>query len=189
MGVITDHWLSDAKRIYSPYFDARPGDSTISLLVLHGISLPKGVFGNGFVADLFTNKLDYSLHPTFDLLRGSKLSPHLFIDRQGNISQFVSFKDRAWHAGESNFQGKTNCNDFSIGIELEGTDEIPYTNEQYSRLALVIPPIMDCYPDITMRRIVGHSEIAPERKTDPGTVFDWQRLYRLLRECTEFMSW
>ncbi len=168
-----DHWLDAAQRIPSPNCNPRPAGIDISLLVIHNISLPAGEFGGDGIEQLFTNCLDCSAHPTFEALRGVEVSSHLLINRRGEISQFVAFNQRAWHAGESTFAGRSACNDFSIGIELEGTDNCLYTERQYQVLSVVTQQLMVDYPKITLDNIVGHSDIAPGRKTDPGSAFDW----------------
>ncbi|RNL59022.1 1,6-anhydro-N-acetylmuramyl-L-alanine amidase AmpD [Zhongshania marina] len=166
-------WLANANKIPSPNFNQRPDPSEISLLVIHNISLPAGNFGGPYVQQLFTNCLDCSAHPSFADLQGLTVSAHLFIDRLGGITQFVSFNDRAWHAGVSQFDGRENCNDFSIGIELEGSDDCAYSEAQYRELLAVTESLQSYYPAITTARIVGHCDIAPDRKTDPGAAFDW----------------
>lgn len=166
-------WLANANKIPSPNFNQRPDPSEISLLVIHNISLPAGNFGGPYVQQLFTNCLDCSAHPSFADLQGLTVSAHLFIDRLGGITQFVSFNDRAWHAGVSQFDGRENCNDFSIGIELEGSDDCAYSEAQYRELLAVTESLQSYYPAITTARIVGHCDIAPGRKTDPGAAFDW----------------
>lgn len=165
----------------SPYCDDRPKDTTISLIVIHGISLPPGEFGTGCVEKLFLGTLDFNQHPSFDSLINVKVSTHLYIDRTGFVTQFVPFAKRAWHAGQSSFQGREQCNDFSIGIELEGTDTVCYTKNQYKQLAIVINTLREAYPAILRKNIVGHSDIAPGRKTDPGKVFEWSYLDCLLK--------
>lgn len=164
----------------SPHQDGRPAASTIDMVVVHGISLPPGEFGSPAIEAFFCNRLDSSLHPYFETLTMLKVSAHLLIKRTGEIIQFVPFTQRAWHAGESSFQGKVRCNDFSIGIELEGTDSVPYEKRQYLQLANVIGLLMQAYPAITPDRIVGHVDIAPGRKTDPGPLFDWDYLKGIL---------
>lgn len=168
-------WLQPASKIPSTNFDARPEGCEIDLLVIHNISLPPGEFGGGFVEQLFCNTLDCNKHPYFDRLRGLKVSSHLLIDRNGDVSQFVAFHQRAWHAGESVFEGRSRCNDFSIGIELEGVDDQAYSNEQYASLIAVTQALFRHYGGLNPQRILGHSDIAPNRKTDPGPAFDWQR--------------
>jgi len=176
---IADHRIADAQFIPSPNCNERP-DGEISLLVIHNISLPPGQFGGGHIAELFTNRLDSSGHPFFAEIEGLEVSAHLLIERDGCMIQFVPFDRRAWHAGKSCFQGRDACNDFSIGIELEGTDDIPYTDRQYQVLAAVTQTLLQTYPDLTPERITGHCDIAPGRKTDPGPAFDWNRFIDLL---------
>jgi AmpD protein len=171
------HRLRGARWLASPNADARPDPADISLLVVHAISLPPGRFGGGFIDALFTNRLDPAAHPYFRKIRGLKVSSHLCIFRDGAVRQYVAFDRRAWHAGESSFEGRVRCNDFSIGVELEGTDERPFEARQYRRLAAVARALMRAYPAITPARIVGHSDIAPGRKTDPGPHFDWLRFH------------
>lgn len=173
-------WLEPARHLPSPHCDQRPPQTAIDLLVIHNISLPAGHFGGGFVEALFTNCLEATAHPSFPALCGLQVSAHLLIDRRGALTQFVSFQGRAWHAGVSCHEGRSRCNDFSIGIELEGCDDIPYEDAQYERLAHVAHLLMHHYPGITPQRIVGHCHIAPQRKTDPGAAFQWDRLLRLL---------
>lgn len=172
---VHDGWLSPATHIPSPNYDHRPADCAIDLLVIHNISLPPGEYGTGCVQELFCNSLDCSQHPYFQPLEGLRVSSHLLIERSGRVIQFVSFEQRAWHAGQSLFQGRSRCNDFSVGIELEGTDEENYTDEQYRTLVNVTTALRQRYPAISRDRIAGHSDIAPGRKTDPGPAFDWQR--------------
>jgi AmpD protein len=171
---ISNHRLSVARQLQSSNFDARPVGE-ISLIVIHGISLPKSHFGSCYVEELFCNTLDTSVHPDFVALEGLRVSSHLFIRRDGQITQFVSFDQRAWHAGESIYQDRENCNDFAIGIELEGTDAHGYEEAQYYSLILACTELMSTY-DIHSDAIVGHSDIASGRKTDPGPAFDWSRL-------------
>lgn len=152
----------------------------VDLLVIHNISLPAGEFGGDYVEQLFTNCLDCTRHPSFDQLQGVEVSAHLFIDRGGEVTQFVAFDQRAWHAGVSSYCHRDNCNDFSIGIELEGSDDCPYTGRQYQVLAEVTSGLLEHYPSLRADRIVGHSDIAPGRKTDPGPAFDWQHYHRAL---------
>lgn len=177
---IYQHCLAPARQLASPNCDLRPLDSDISLLVIHNISLPAGQFGTGCVEQLFTNCLDYQAHPDFDDLAGLTVSSHLLIDRDGQLTQFVPFDKRAWHAGQSSFQGRSRCNDFSIGIELEGADDIPYTDQQYRALAACTAVLLASYPQLNQHRIVGHSDIAPGRKTDPGDAFRWDYFHQLL---------
>lgn len=180
--VVRDGWLLAADRMPSPNADLRPAGEAPSLLVIHNISLPPGVFGGGEIHEFFTNRLDRRRHPYFEQIADLRVSAHLLIDRGGAITQFVSFLDRAWHAGVSCFDGRERCNDFSIGIELEGTDTLPYTDRQYSVLAAVSGALMRAYPAITSPRIQGHSDIAPGRKTDPGSSFDWSRFRALVEQ-------
>ena len=172
-----DHWLSGAARYPSDNSDARTDPNDISLVVIHGISLPPGSFGGDQVKQFFTNCLDCSAHPSLADLVGVRVSSHLFIERTGRTLQFVPFDRRAWHAGVSNHRGRIGCNDFSIGIEMEGTDEVAYDDRQYDSLADAIVALLHRYRSISLDGIVGHSDIAPGRKTDPGAAFDWPRLY------------
>jgi AmpD protein len=169
-------WLEGVRYCLSPHYNDRPEGITIDLLVIHGISLPPGKFGGPYVDQLFTATLDPAAHPFFAQIAHLQVSAHLLIQRTGEIIQYVSFLKRAWHAGLSHFAGRTGCNDFSIGIELEGCDDVPYTNEQYQQLNSVIKILQATWPLITQQRIVGHCDIAPGRKTDPGPAFDWKRL-------------
>ena len=173
-------WISTAIQLASPNVDARPDESDISLLVIHNISLPPGQFGGGHVNALFTNQLNPNAHPYFAQIADLKVSAHVLIDREGVVTQFVPFHQRAWHAGMSVFDGRSACNDYSIGIELEGADTTPYTNLQYARLAQITQCLMAKYPALTAKRIAGHSDIAPGRKTDPGVSFDWARFNALI---------
>ncbi len=177
---IVEGWLDQAKRVVSPNVDARTDINDISLLVIHNISLPPEQFGGPYIAQLFSNCLDPDEHAYFRDIYQLKVSSHLLIDREGQITQFVPFHKRAWHAGVSKFEGREGCNDFSIGIELEGADHIPFSEEQYKVLAAVTRQIIALYPKIKADRIVGHSDIAPGRKTDPGPAFDWQKYRQLL---------
>ncbi|MBT8419436.1 MAG: 1,6-anhydro-N-acetylmuramyl-L-alanine amidase AmpD [Gammaproteobacteria bacterium] len=173
-------WLNGVRRVPSPNCDERPAGCAIELLVIHGISLPPGEFGSHFIEDLFLNRLDPDAHPYFRTLVGVHVSSHLLVHRDGDVTQYVPLQQRAWHAGVSQFRGRTHCNDFSIGIELEGTDEVPYEDAQYRRLADLVRLIMSLWPMIDRDRIVGHSDIAPGRKTDPGGSFDWVFFNQLL---------
>lgn len=156
----------------SPNTDARPADTTVSLLVIHNISLPPGRFGGPEVADLFLNRLDYGSHPWLERLRGLRVSAHFLVRRDGQVIQFVPTERRAWHAGVSSFEGRERCNDFSIGIEVEGTDTLPYEDAQYAALQWLTQALRARYPLSAVR---GHEHIAPVRKTDPGPSFDWAR--------------
>lgn len=178
--VIPPGWLAQARRAPSPNCDERPTGIDIDLLVIHGISLPPAQFGGRYIEDFFLNRLDPGAHAYFEGLRDMRVSAHALIRRDGEVVQFVPFGKRAWHAGVSRFCGRQRCNDFSIGIELEGTDDIPYEDAQYRRLARVTRQLMQAYPGIGKTRIAGHSDIAPGRKTDPGPAFDWQRYLGLL---------
>jgi N-acetyl-anhydromuramoyl-L-alanine amidase len=181
MRVDTATGLLDAAQLrVSPHCDPRPAPQTIDLLVLHGISLPPGEFGGPWIDALFAGTLDCTAHPYFAALVGLRVSAHLLIRRDGAVLQYVPFTQRAWHAGASCFEERANCNDFSIGIELEGDDDTPYSDAQYRTLAPVVRSLMHAYPGITPQRIVGHSDIAPGRKTDPGSAFDWARLRALI---------
>lgn len=168
--------LDVARQLPSPNCDERPLDTDIDLLVIHGISLPPGAFGGSAIDDFFTNQLDHQAHPFFAEIVDMRVSSHLLIRRDGEIVQYVPFNKRAWHAGVSCFKERECCNDFSIGIELEGTDDQPYEEIQYQRLQAVIVALQQAYPALTREHIVGHSDIAPGRKTDPGPAFDWSRL-------------
>ena len=170
-----DGWIDGVRHVASPNFDVRPEESEVDLLVIHNISLPPGEFGGPYIEQLFCNQLDPQAHPYFADIAHLKVSSHFLIRRDGEIIQFVAINQRAWHAGESSFCGQTACNNFSIGIELEGTDELPFTEAQYQALTELTQLMMQAYPAITPDRITGHSDIAPGRKTDPGMAFDWTR--------------
>ena len=169
--------IGPAEQCPSPNQDARPAGVEPELIVVHGISLPPGEFGGDEIERLFCNCLDWEAHPYFEQIRGLAVSSHLLIRRDGRLLQFVPFGRRAWHAGASRFRDRAACNDFSVGIELEGTDETPYDDRQYAVLAAVIRALGRAYPGLTARRLAAHSDIAPGRKTDPGPAFDWLRLY------------
>ncbi|MGR3898500.1 1,6-anhydro-N-acetylmuramyl-L-alanine amidase AmpD [Psychrobacter sp. 1176_08] len=177
--------LSAATWLASPNQNNRPTETSIDTIVIHNISLPPNEFGacdaNGmhYVKALFTNQLDWNAHPYFQTIRGAEVSAHLFIERDGAITQFVSFEERAWHAGRSSYLGRPDCNNYSIGIELEGSDFVSFTNTQYETLAQIILAIYQAYPK-TRRHLTGHSDIAPGRKTDPGDYFEWPRLRDLI---------
>ncbi|MGE0371191.1 MAG: 1,6-anhydro-N-acetylmuramyl-L-alanine amidase AmpD [Gammaproteobacteria bacterium] len=178
---LNDGWLVPARRVLSPNWDERPAGCGIDLLVVHGISLPPREYGSGrWIDALFTNTLDPHAHPYFSEIHDRRVSAHVLIARDGFVTQYVPFHRRAWHAGESSFEGRTACNDFAIGIELEGSDDDPYEAVQYECLADIARALMRQYPGIVRGHIVGHSAIAPGRKTDPGPHFDWNRLYTLL---------
>ena len=167
-------WLDKANRCPSPNYDLR-SNKEIDLIVIHSISLPPGIFGNSFVEDFFQNKLDHSKDKYFQEIKDLKVSSHFLIKRDGEITQFVSILDRAWHAGVSSFEGREDCNDYSIGIELEGTDVDCFEENQYESLVSLTSTLMSELPRITLDRIVGHSDIAPGRKSDPGKGFDWDK--------------
>lgn len=173
MRLCEDGWLADAVRVASPNVDDRPPGVEVELVVVHNISLPPGSYGGGHVQALFTNRLDPSIDPFFAEIAGARVSSHLLIERDGRVTQFASFERRAWHAGASAFRGRPKCNDFSVGIELEGTDFEPFTDAQYTALNGAIRALRARYP---VRAVCGHSDIAPGRKTDPGPFFQWSRL-------------
>jgi len=177
--------VSSARWCASPNFNERPPGFTPTLLVVHNISLPPGQFSGDAIERFFCNQLDPSEHPYFQTIAEMRVSSHLLIRRDGSSLQFVNLQDRAWHAGRSSFQGESECNDFSIGIELEGADDTRYTDSQYARLSDLSVLIMAAWPDITRERITGHSDIAPGRKTDPGPAFDWSRFRSLLAQSYE----
>lgn len=174
--------LTEARWCPSPNFGERPDAEDISLIVVHNISLPPGEFGTGCVQDFFQNQLETDRHPFFKEIEGVEVSSHLFIERSGQITQFVPFHRRAWHAGKSSFCGRDDCNDFSVGIELEGTDTKAYTKAQYQSLVECCVALLEAYPQITAERICGHEHIAPGRKTDPGPAFDWDYLHKQLQK-------
>ena len=177
---IEQGWLTEARRAHTPNSDDRPDADDISLIVIHCISLPPGEFGGDWIDCLFANTLDPSAHPYFEGICHLRVSSHLLIRRDGEFVQYVPFHKRAYHAGVSRYGERTACNDFSIGIELEGTETVPYTDAQYDRLADAIGSLLETYPSLSRERITGHSDIAPERKTDPGPSFDWERLRAVL---------
>jgi N-acetyl-anhydromuramoyl-L-alanine amidase len=168
--------LADVRQVISPHFDSRPAGCDPDLIVVHGISLPPGEFGGPWIDRLFTGGLPPDAHPYFRDIAGGRVSAHLLIRRHGEIVQYVPFHDRAWHAGVSEYRGRVACNDFSIGIELEGTDERPYEDAQYVSLNALVDALLRTYPSLNRERIAGHGEIAPGRKTDPGPAFDWRRI-------------
>jgi AmpD protein len=171
---IQNYWFTNITHVSSPNFNNRPDENAISLLVIHCISLPPNQFGGGYIEDLFCNRLNPDSHAYFQEIHTLQVSAHLLIRRDGECVQFVPFNKRAWHAGISRFQARENCNDFSIGIELEGSETIDYTEAQYEKLNAVIAALVETYP--TLKNIAGHSDIAPERKTDPGESFDWSKI-------------
>ena len=182
---INEGQLSAATWLASPNTNKRPEHISIDTIVIHNISLPPNEFGtcgsdgNHYVKALFTNQLDWNAHPYFQTIKGAEVSAHLFIERDGTITQFVNFNERAWHAGRSSYLGRAECNDYSIGIELEGSDFVPFSAAQYEALANAIVAIYDAYPK-TRRHLTGHSDIAPGRKTDPGDCFEWTRLREMV---------
>lgn len=171
---IKDHWLEQARRCPSPFHNERPAGE-ISLLVVHNIALPPLTYGGPWIERLFQGQLPGGVHPYFDEIAGLEVSAHLLIRRTGELVQFVPFDQRAWHAGRSSFEGRANCNDYAIGIELEGSDQQPYTSHQYVQLIAVTQVLMQTYPQLTLERICGHEQISPGRKTDPGPAFEWPR--------------
>ncbi|WP_225375339.1 1,6-anhydro-N-acetylmuramyl-L-alanine amidase AmpD [Klebsiella pneumoniae] len=181
---LNEGWLVGARRVPSPHHDCRPDEETPSLLVVHNISLPPGEFGGPWIDALFTGTLDPHAHPFFAEISHLRVSAHCLIRRDGEIVQYVPFDKRAWHAGVSCYQGRERCNDFSIGIELEGTDTLAYTDAQYRQLAAVTDLLIALYPAIA-ENIAGHSDIAPVRKTDPGPAFDWIKYRALLSAPSE----
>ena len=173
-----DGWLNVARRCPSPNYNLRP-QTPISLVVVHNISLPPKQFGGAYIEQLFTNTLNPHEHPYFAQIAHLQVSAHLLIRRSGEVVQFVSFLQRAWHAGASNYLGRENCNDFSVGIELEGADDIAYEDVQYQHLVMIVQTLQQHYPHIA-QHITGHSDIAPQRKTDPGDAFDWSKFWQLI---------
>ncbi len=182
MLTLTDHWIDQARHLVTDNCDERPTGATISLIVLHNISLPPGSFDGPWIDRFFTNCLPPDVHPFFHEMCQMRVSAHFLIRRHGELVQYVPCHQRAWHAGRSCWQGQENCNDFSIGIELEGTDDQVYTDVQYLVLRDLIHTLWQAYPTLSPEAIVGHSDIAPDRKTDPGHSFDWSRLGQLLRQ-------
>jgi len=174
--------LREARQVPSPNFDARPEGTQAELIVIHNISLPPQEFGGPWIDALFSNTLDPEAHPYFAEIHQLQVSSHLLIRRDGELVQYVPFHMRAWHAGVSSYQGRERCNDFSIGIELEGGDDVPYEARQYAVLAEVIAALEQAYPSLSRTRMAGHSDIAPGRKTDPGPAFDWDVLYAKLTQ-------
>jgi N-acetyl-anhydromuramoyl-L-alanine amidase len=172
--------MRGARQIASPNHDSRPPEVEMDLIVVHGISLPPGEFGGPWIDRLFTNTLPPEMHPYFAAVCAMRVSAHLVVSRDGAVTQYVSFRDRAWHAGQSSYQGREACNDFSVGVELEGTDDLPYEADQYRSLAKVVAALCAAYPRLSPDRVAGHSDIAPGRKTDPGPAFDWPHAHRLI---------
>ncbi len=173
--------LLGARFVPSPNFNDRPAHTEIQLVVIHNISLPPSQFGGGYIEQFFQNQLDWQAHPYFQTIEGMQVSAHLLILRSGEVLQFVNFNDRAWHAGRSSYLGKKECNDYSIGIELEGSDDQPFESVQYAVLAQVVESLQQAYPKI-QQHLAGHSDIAPGRKTDPGPYFDWHYFRELLQQ-------
>jgi AmpD protein len=170
--------MRGARHIRSPNQDSRPAGIEADLIVVHGISLPPGQFGGPWIDSLFTNTLPAEAHPYFADVCSLRVSSHLVVTRDGVVTQYVAFTERAWHAGKSMYKGREACNDFSVGVELEGTDTLPYEAAQYDALAEVVAALCDAYPRLSPLRMVGHSDVAPGRKTDPGPAFDWRRARR-----------
>jgi AmpD protein len=164
------------RQVLTHHYDARPAGVVPDLIIVHGISLLPGEFGGPWIDRLFTGSLPPEVHPFFAAMAIGRVSAHAFIRRDGEIVQYVPFGERAWHAGRSEYRGRTACNDFSIGIELEGTDDLPYEAAQYESLVALIRALLATYPTLSREHIVGHSDVAPGRKTDPGAAFDWERL-------------
>lgn len=177
LDISPDGWVAQIRHAISPNHDDRPENTDVSLLVIHNISLPPDNFEQDWIVDFFTNQLDPKADPYFETIADLKVSAHFLIRRDGELIQFVSTEKRAWHAGQSCFEDQHRCNDFSIGIELEGSDHQPFTENQYQQLVRLTATLQNKYPAITLNRITGHSDIAPGRKTDPGPFFDWS-LYR-----------
>lgn len=178
---VVDGQLLGARQVASPNFNQRPEQTEIQLIVIHNISLPPSQFGGGYIEKFFQNQLDWSVHPYFQTIEGMQVSAHLLILRTGEVLQFVNFKDRAWHAGRSSYLGKVECNDYSIGIELEGSDDLDFEQNQYDVLAQVVAVLQRAYPK-TDQHLAGHSDIAPKRKTDPGPHFQWNEFRALLHK-------
>lgn len=178
---VIDGQLIGARQVPSPNYNQRPEHTEIQLVVVHNISLPPSQFGGGYIEQFFQNQLDWSEHPYFQSIEGMHVSAHLLILRSGEVLQFVNFNDRAWHAGRSIYLGKKECNDYSIGIELEGSDDLPFDEVQYAVLAQVTAALQAAYPKI-LQHLAGHSDIAPGRKTDPGPFFDWVKFRTLLQQ-------
>lgn len=179
---IENHWLEGITKIPSPNFDHRPKSNDLSLIVIHCISLPPGKFGHHYINQLFCNQLNFQEHPYFKEIHELKVSAHILIKRLGEIIQYVAFNKRAWHAGISEYKGRHCCNDFSIGIELEGVETIEYTEIQYLQLKTLLNTLLVFYPTLSKQHIVGHSDISPRRKIDPGDSFDWDKLRLFLAE-------
>ncbi|MDX9844513.1 MAG: 1,6-anhydro-N-acetylmuramyl-L-alanine amidase AmpD [Aquabacterium sp.] len=179
-------WLRDARAVPSPNHGPRPSDTAVTLAVIHSISLPPGEYGGPEIEQLFTNQLDWDAHPYFDLIRGMEVSSHFVIRRDGELLQFVSVDDRAWHAGRSSWQGRDNCNDYSVGIELEGLEDHPFEPVQYARLSELLRTLAQHYP---ITQVAGHEHVAPGRKRDPGCAFDWRQLQMLTSWPDQVFPW
>lgn len=188
MLTLSDHRVKQAQWCPSPNHNERPDPDDISLLVIHNISLPPGQFGGPYIEDLFCNRLDPDKHPYFQEVHQLTVSSHFLIRRDGQLMQFVPCDRRAWHAGVSVFAGRENCNDYSIGVELEGTDQLPYECAQYRTLVALTALLQRHYPAITRERITGHEQIAPGRKTDPGPAFQWDRYFKSLAAFKENLA-
>ena len=173
--------LQSARQVPSPNVDDRPAGTVPELIIVHGISLPPGIYGGPWIDRLFTNDLPRDVHPYFEQVADLRVSSHLLLRRDGEIVQYVPFHLRAWHAGISSWQGRERCNDYSIGIELEGVDDQPYESVQYAMLGRVIASLCRTYASLSPRAVVGHSDVAPGRKSDPGPAFDWPRLHALVQ--------
>jgi AmpD protein len=174
--------LIGVRQVLSPHCDARPAQTPPELIIVHGISLPPEEFGGPWIDRLFTGTLPWEAHPYFREIEGLRASAHVLIRRDGELTQYVPFGERAWHAGVSQYRTRSGCNDFSIGVELEGADEVPYTDAQYAQLVELIAALIAAYPSLAPEHIVGHSDVAPGRKSDPWPSFDWPRLRTRLRE-------
>ena len=172
--------MEGVRQVLSPHRDTRPQGVEPDLIVMHGISLPPGEYGGPWIDRLFTGSLPRDVHPYFATINGLRVSSHLLVRRDGELVQFVPFQLRAWHAGASSYEGRNACNDFSIGIELEGEDEQPYADAQYQSAAAAVGALLEAYPTLSATRIAGHSQVSPGRKTDPGPAFDWQRFRSLI---------
>ena len=173
--------MSGVQQIASPNFNQRPENTDIRLVVIHNISLPPSQFGGGYIQEFFQNRLDHDVHPYFQTIKGMEVSAHLLVLRTGEVIQFVNFNDRAWHAGRSTYLNQVECNDYSIGIELEGSDDLPFEDVQYQVLSDLVLAIERAYPK-TQHHLAGHSDVAPGRKTDPGPFFNWQTLRQLIQQ-------
>jgi AmpD protein len=174
--------LIGVRQVLSPHCDARPAEMLPELIIVHGISLPPNEFGGPWIDRLFTGTLAWDAHPYFRQIEGLRASAHVVIRRDGQLTQYVPFGERAWHAGVSQYRTRSGCNDFSVGVELEGTDDIAYTDAQYAQLVELIAALIEAYPSLSPEHLVGHSDVAPGRKSDPGPYFEWPRLRAQLTE-------